>query len=87
MRLTAIHMRCTPLRLTTILPFPTVAHHSFTFHHRSEPTPQYGYDRDAGEALGIGHLHHHRELAPAASRHFMDDRPLFQLSFAEKYSW
>ena len=87
MRLTAIHRRLIPLRLTTVLPFTTVANHGFTFHHRSRPTPQHGYDRDAGEALGVGHLHHHRELAPSASRHFQDHHPHFQWSFAEQCLW
>ena len=87
MWLTAIHMWRTPLRLTIELPFTTVAHHGFTFHQGSRPTPQHGYDRDAGEALGVAHLHHHRELAPAASRHSRAHRPQFQSSFAEPFLW
>ena len=87
MWLTAIHMRRTPLQLTTELPFTTVAHHSFTFHHRSRPTPQHEYDRDAGETFSVGHVNHHRELATAPSRHFRDHRPQFQWSFAEQCSW
>ena len=84
MRLTSIDMRRTRLRVTIVLPFTTVAHHSFTFHHRSRPTPQHEFDGDAGEALGVWHLHNHRELAPAASRQLQDHIPQFQWTFAEQ---